>query len=383
MSFRAAPYANNPSQGEEGFDQGSLALVRGSTPLLVNTFGWMVHEPNGSSDENLLYNDLYGTFNNTLYMGNRQLYNIFYVRRMSGTTVLDRYGQAAYTAEDNQVRTAVSAIEDHGDYVYVQATHLEDMYRALSTGTGVAAWSRQIVYLRPNRFVVYDRTTSGSTAYDQYLAWHFPANPVAGTAPTGTKRLDVTYAGQFAGAMTTVLPNKAVTTTVPLYPTSNPVKVWQVQVRPSDNAATQQWLTVFDLSASAAKVASASAVTINQGAVVGVQLAASDGNAVLIQSTAAAGTPIAGTVVYTVPATLAHHVVTELAPATGYSISVTTGSSSQTVSVSPGGTYTTSAKGVLNFYVNAGGTVQETAPAIIYTPVSSLPVPGFPKPYQP
>lgn len=383
MSFRAGPYVNNPAQGEEGFDQGSLALVRGNTPLLVNTFGWMVHEPNGSADENLLYNDLFGTFNNTPYMGNRQMYNVFYVRRMSGSSVIDRYGQAAYTTEGNQVRTAIAAYDDRDDYVYVQATHLEDMYRPLTTGPGVAGWSRQIIYLRPNRFVVYDRTIAGSANYDQYLAWHFPANPVAGAAATDSKRLDVTYAGQFAGAMTVVLPTKASTTTVPLYPASNPVKVWQVQVRPSDNAPTQQWLTVFDLSPTASKVALASPVTINQGAVVGVQLAASDGNAVVIQSAGAAGTPVSGTVAYTVPAVLAHHVVTELAPATGYNISVSTGSSTQTVSVSPGGTYTTSAKGVLDFYVNAGGTVQETPPAILTVPVSSLPVSGYPQPYHP
>ena len=39
MSFRAGPYVNNPGQGEEGFDQGGLALVRGNVPLLVNGTG--------------------------------------------------------------------------------------------------------------------------------------------------------------------------------------------------------------------------------------------------------------------------------------------------------------------------------------------------------
>ena len=105
MSFRAGPYVNNPAQGEEYFDQGSLALVRGSVPLLINTGGWVVHEPNGTQEENNVYADNYGTFNGSVYLGNRQLYNVFYVRNMSGSTVVDQYGQAAYTTEDNQVRT--------------------------------------------------------------------------------------------------------------------------------------------------------------------------------------------------------------------------------------------------------------------------------------
>jgi hypothetical protein len=378
MSFRAAPYVNNPSQGEEGFDQGSLALVRGNVPLLVNTFGWMVHEPNGSADENLLYDDLFGSFDNTLYKGNRQIYNVFYVRNMSGSTVVDRFGQAAYTTEDDNARTKVSAFEDGGDYVYVQSTHLEDMYRKFSAGPGVAAWSRQIVYLRPNRFVVYDRTTSGSASYDQYMAWHFPANPAAGTAATGQKRLDVTYNGQYAGAMTTLLPANATVTTVPLYPSSTTKKVWQVQVRPPNTNVSQRWMTVFDLSSQASSVASISPVTITQGNVVGAWLAGADGNSVVIDSAGAAGTAISGTVAYTVPGP-AHHVVTELAKSTGYNITVT-GGSGQTVSISPGGTYVSSGQGVLNFRVDASGTITE-GPGTAGLPVSSLPVKGYPRSY--
>lgn len=376
MSFRAAPYINNPAQGEEGFDQGSLALVRGNVPLLVNTFGWMVHEPNGAADENLLYDDLLGSFNNTLYFGNRQIYNVFYVRNMSGSTVVDRYGQAAYTLEDDQVRTGVSAYEDGNDYVYVQSTHLEDMYRKFPGGPGVAAWSRQIVYLRPNRFVVYDRTTSGSASYDQYMAWHFPANPVTGTAAAGQKRLDVTYNGQYVGAMTTVLPTNATATTVPLYPGSNPVKVWQVQVRAPNTNVAQQWMTVFDLSSQASDVAAISPVTITQGNILGVWLAASEGNSVVINSTGAAGSAISGALAYTVPGA-AHHVVTELAKAAGYSITVTTGGAAQTVSISPGGTYMTSGNGVLDFHVGADGAI--TGGIISRLPVNTLPVSGFPR----
>lgn len=383
MSFRAGPYVNNPGQGEEGFDQGSLALVRGSTPLLVNATGWIVHEPNGSSDENLLYNDLFGSFNNTQYMGNREPYNIYYVRNMKGSSVAEQFGQAAYTTENNQVSTKVSSFEDRDGYVFVQATGLADMYRAFAAGPAVASWTRQIVYLRPNQFVVYDRTTAGSTAYDQYLAWHFPANPVAGSAPTGENRLNVTYNGTYAGAMTTVLPAGTNLTTVPLYPSSNPTKVWQIQERSPSSAASQQWLTVFDLSSSASAVASATPVTVTQGNMVGVLLSAASGNSVVLQNAAPAGTPVTGTIAYSVPAALAHHVITELTPNTGYNVSVTVSGGNLAISVSQGGTYMSSAAGVLDFFVNAGGTISLSPPAPLTAPVSDIPVPGYPKPYKP
>jgi hypothetical protein len=378
MSFRAGPYINNPGAGEEYFDQGSLALVRGATPLLVNAGGWVVHDPNGTTDETNVYNDNYKS-GNTVFLGNRQLYNVFYVRNMSGNTVLDTFGQGAYTAEDDRAATKVAAYEDGGSYVYMLATHIEQMYRTFAAGPAVAGWARQVVYLRPNRFVVFDRTTSGNASYDQYMAWHFPANPVAGTAATGQKRLDVTYNGTYAGAMTTVLPANATTTTVPLYPNSNPVKAWQVQVRPPAAGVSQQWLTVFDLSTSAASVAAVSSVTIGQGAVVGVRLVAVGDNKVVISSSGTAGGRISGAVSYSVPASVAEHVVTDLAAATGYNITVSISGSNQTITVTPGGTFNTTAAGVLDFFVNAGGTIAQDNPTL---PISSIPV-GPPVPYKP
>lgn len=386
MSFRAGPYVNNPGQGEEYFDQGSLALVRGGNPLLVNAGGWIVHEPNGTSDETNVYNDNYGSFNGTVYLGNRQLYNVFYVRNMSGTTVLDRYGQGAYTTEDNQVRTQVAAYEDGGRYVYVLSTHLEDMYRPFSAGPGVSAWSREVVYLRPNRFVVYDRTTEGSASYDQFLAWHFPASPVAASAPSGQGRFDVTYAGQYMGAMINVLPANTTSTIIPLYPSSSPPKVWQLQVRPPTSAVSQNWLTVFDLSSSASGVASTSPVTVSQGGIVGVQLQASDGNDVVVSSTGPAGTALTGTLAYGVSAVAAYHVVTDLVPNTGYTATASVNGSVQDIAISAGGTLMSSAKGVLTFYVTAAGVVQTTPPApppppYPTVPLSTMPVTGFPAPY--
>jgi hypothetical protein len=382
MSFRSGPYVNNPGAGEEYFDQGSLALVHGATPLLVNAGGWVVHDPGGDDDETNVYNDNYGG-GSGVFQGNRELYNVFYVRNMNGTTVLNDFGQAANTTEDDGVRTKVTAYEDGTDYVYVLGTHIEDMYRKFGSSTAVTGWAREIVYLRPNRFVVYDRTTSGSTSYDQYMAWHFPANPVAGTAASGQKRLDITYGGTYAGAMTTVLPANATLTTVSLYPNSNPVKAWQVQERPGTTAVAQQWLTVFDMSGSAAAAAAAVPLSITQGAAVGVRLTASDGNAVVVSSSGTAGSAISGTVAYSMPTSVSQHVITDLPPSTGYTIAVATNGSTQTITLTPGGTSVTTARGVLDFYVNASGGVQQGKPPISSLPISTMPVGGTPAPVSP
>lgn len=384
MSFRAGPYVNNPGQGEEYFDQGSLALVRGATPLLLNATGWLVHSPNGSAEESRIYDDNYGSFDGTPYKGNRQIYNVFYVRSMSGSTVQSAYGQGAYTTESDGVRTAVSAFEDGSDYVYLQATHLEDMYRSSggSLGKGVSAWSREVTYLRPGRFVVHDRTTASSASLDQYMAWHFPASPTSQVTSSGGARFDVTYNGTYAGAMTVVTPVNPVTTTLAMYPASNPTKAWQVQVRPATAAASNQWLTVFDLSGTAAAVAAASPVTINQGSIVGVRLAGTDGVSVVINNAGTPGTPISGTIAYFVPAESAHHVVTGLAPYTGYSITTASQGGGRVVTIAPGGTFTSSGKGVLDFYVTGAGAVQMNTPGYVNLPISTIPV-GDPTPYTP
>ncbi|HWU76445.1 MAG TPA: hypothetical protein VN043_08065 [Rhodanobacter sp.] len=388
MSFRAGPYVNNPGAGHEYFDQGSLALVQGGSPLLVNAGGWLVHEPNGNADETNVYNDNFGNFNGTPYLGNRQLYNVYYVRNMSGSMVAEQYGQAAYTTENNQVRTQVSAYEDGTRYVYVLATHLEDMYRKFNAGPAVAAWSREVVYLRPNRFVVFDRTTEGSAGNDQFLAWHFSANPAALSATAGQSRVGVTYNGKFIGAMTSVLPAGNTLTTIGLYPGDTSTKVWQIQERPASSAASQIWLTVFDLSTTMGTLANTSPVVVNLGGIAGVQLTASDGSSVVVSSTGPAGTALTGSIGYGIAPVGSVQVVTDLVPNTGYSATVASSGGTQNVTISMGGTLMSSAKGVLSFYVTVAGVVQPNPPAAppppyATVPVSSLPVPGFPTPYKP
>jgi hypothetical protein len=151
-------------------------------------------------------------------------------------------------------------------------------------------------------------------------------------------------------------------------------------VRAPNTNVTQQWLNVFDMSASATNVATTTPITVTQGGIVGVQLAASDGNSVVVSSTGAAGTPISGNIGYSVAAIPARHIITDLAPSTGYTVTAVISGSVQKVSVSVGGSIISSSEGVLDFNLTASGSIS-TPPVISTLPISILPVPGYPKLY--
>jgi len=365
MSFMSGPYINNPASGHEAFDKGSPAIERNRNPLLVNPPAWLSHEPNGDAGWTATYDDRFGNWDANHAIGNRILYNTFQVRHLDAQGgVLDHYGQWALTRADG-VRTKIGRYEDGGSYVLSVGQFLEDMYRPFQTicagSSPITSWSRQIVYLRPSQFVVYDRTGICDSSLDQYLAFHFPANPVEVTAPApGLHRFDVNT-GQFAGSMTTILPaNTAIVTTDHVAAdTKTWNKMWRTEVRPPTGtpAANHLWMTVFDLAPTPGQVAAATGVNITSGAATGALLQSAAGNSVVISGTAALGTTITGTLGYTVPAVQTRHVVTDWAPSTGYTISVVVSGGNHILTITPGGTVMSTANGVLTFQVTAAGQV--------------------------
>jgi hypothetical protein len=208
--------------------------------------------------------------------------------------------------------------------------------------------------------VVYDRTGICNSTLDQYLAFHFAANPLEVAAPApGLHRFDVNT-GTFAGSMTTILPANATAVTTGVLG-SDPAawnKMWRTEIRASGSpAANRQWMTVFDLASSSSQVATATAVNVTSGPAVGALLQSPAGNSVVISGTAPLGTSIAGTLSYVVPAALTRHVVTDLTPSVGYSVSVSLAGANLSVTIVPGGSMMTTANGVLTFQVNASGQV--------------------------
>ena len=223
----------------------------------------------------------------------------------------------------------------------------------------MTSWTRDVVYLRPSIFVVYDRTTVTDTAGDQHMNWHFVPTPAVGTAPSsGARRYNVTSASAgFVGAMTTLLPSNANVSTVNVF---NFNKLYRLEVRPPAPAATTQWLTVFDASASTGAVALGSRLSSADGNasanVTGALLRGATSYATLFGSGPASAT-ISGTVTFTVPAAQTLVVVNDLAPSTSYSVTAGVAGGSLTLTVQPGSGFTTSANGALYVNMTAAGAV--------------------------
>jgi hypothetical protein len=202
----------------------------------------------------------------------------------------------------------------------------------------VAAWTRQVVYLRPSLFIVDDRTRVADPAVDQWLAFHVrgPLLPVAGSA-----RFDVGAGGAFAGALTPVFPRGARLATLDLYGRK---KVSRLEVRPAAPGAEQRWLTVIDAAARPAEAARATA--LEAGGLVGVHLAAPGGNRVVLSG---AGQPARGEIRYQVPAGPTTHVVCDLPPGERFRVESSASGAQVSVRLVPGGDRAVSAAGVLTF----------------------------------
>src|SRR5436190_19161700 len=98
-------------------------------------------------------------------------------------------------------RTRVTNVEDGGDYVRYRGSHLEDMYiPPYNASLNVTSWTRDVVYLRPKVFVVYDRTSIASTLTNQWMAFHFGAVPTTGAGPVaGSSRITVGSGSTYTG----------------------------------------------------------------------------------------------------------------------------------------------------------------------------------------
>src|SRR5262249_37458828 len=171
MSFLSGPYLS--PAGHEHVDKGSIALERNRNPFLVNQ-GWLAHEPNGDAGWTLTYNDRWGNFDPNTEFGTRKYHNTFQVRHLDATGhAAESFGEVPPARSDG-ARTQVSRYEDGGSYVVAVGQYLEDMYRRFQSicvgKPSITSWSREIVYLRPSQFVVYDRTGVCDSSLDQYLA---------------------------------------------------------------------------------------------------------------------------------------------------------------------------------------------------------------------
>ena len=352
-SFRAAPYIANGGGGHEYFDQGGPAIVsQGHIPFLVNSTGELERNTPGTNNGGTWDNQIYGDLFDTKV---RDIFNVFYVKTASGD-----YGQAAY--DPTVAHTALTHYEDGGGYVRMRGEKLEELYRpgGPASGGAVSSWTRDFVFLRPDVFVVYDRTAASTSTADQWMAWHFGKIPVEVTAPQGgAHRWDITYNGTYAGSMTTLMPAGNGTSLVNVF---NSSKLYRVEVRPGAQATAHTWLTVLDAAASSGAVEKATRISaadgnVSAGAVQGALLQGSSGNQAVLFGTNAAGTDVTGTITFTVPAAATMIVLADLPASTGYAATASLSAGKLAITAAPGSGFTTTANGTLYLSVSAAGAV--------------------------
>src|ERR1051325_4889158 len=108
-------YEDAPDSGEQLFDAGSLSVVVGDQPLLINATGFLPQNA-GTAGEDMVYDDSWGT-------RQRRLYNTFFVDDSSNP---NNPGQNSLSPADS--RAHVELFEDRGAFVRARAASLGDQY---------------------------------------------------------------------------------------------------------------------------------------------------------------------------------------------------------------------------------------------------------------
>jgi len=154
--------------------------------------------------------------------------------------------------------TRVDRYEEGGWYTYSRGTGLESLFACdeeLRSHFPVGLWERELLYIRPSIFVVYDKTQKRNgpgLEYTQYLAWSLGKKPELSLPPQpGMLRVDVADGDVYKGALVGVLPENSTAEIVDL---GGHGVVYQVRVSPPEERESWQWLTVVDAAGSSADV---------------------------------------------------------------------------------------------------------------------------------
>jgi hypothetical protein len=287
----SGPYIDAPDSGEQYFNQGSVNVVQGDTPVLVNATGWLP-QAGGNNGETFVYDDTWG--NKT-----RLLNNTFYVA-----------GAMQDGPTQNQSQTRVERFEDEGGYVRARGAGISAMYTA-----HVTQFLRDFVYVRPGTFVVYDRTTVDASA-DQWLSWHTAVQTKSVSAADSTQaRFDIGT----AGSVRTILPKSATPKSVSLVSGA----AFRLEMHAPTTGTTQDWMTVITAGATTPEQVrlAASDGNVTSGGVVGVHVQGARNAVVLFNADHAGAATTAGAKYVVAQTADADHMLFDMTPATsGYSV---------------------------------------------------------------
>ncbi|MGH7271406.1 MAG: hypothetical protein ACREJ3_13335, partial [Polyangiaceae bacterium] len=346
-SFASGPYIDAPDSGEQYFDQGGLAIAMGNQPVLINATGWLPQAA-GDAGESFVYDDTWG--NRT-----RLLDNTFYVS-----------GAGQEGIDPAQSSTHVERFEDGGTYVRARGAAIDQMYAPSGV---VTQFIRDVAYVRPGTFIVYDRTSVATGSADQWMAWHIPGLATQSTSSDGTPRFDVST----GGTIRALLPRVAKPNTVGLLGVATRIEVHSI-------GAEQDWLTAITAGSSPdVERLSQADGNVTSGDVIGAHVrggARSAGSAresvILFPADHAASAQSSGADYVVAQAADADHVLFDMAPG-AYAVTATPSAAGPLaihVAQTPAGPMQPTANGTLSFTVSAAGVVMLPAEGTCHPQIS-------------
>ena len=307
------------------------------------------------------------------------MYNTFFVDDASNP-----YNPGQNSFGPSESKAHVERFEDTELFVRARATGLEDQYGWRNGSHPVTQFTRDLVYLRPGSFVLFDRTTVARAGADQWLSFHTPTAPSRpATADVTQRRFDVA-----AGSIRTLLPSNASISTVAL-----PAGATRIEVHAPVRALAQQWLSVVTATPETPEQTRLSPADGNviSGNAVGVQLGGPRNQVVLFPADQAA-TGSLSSVEYRVQQSAdADHVLVDVAASSsGYTVTATASGANLSIEVAPGGSFQATPNSTLSFSVSTSGKVAPSAAVPpppttdpIPPPPTTGPVPPLPEPVPP
>ena len=210
LHFQGGPSTGGASNGKTQWESGAFAIWNGSQPFVVfgggersRSYDILTSAQAESVNSERQY---YSNHKVSVFMADRPGTN--FTRNDGQTALVMMPGQGFAVATHP---TKIDRAEDTGSYAYYRSVSLQST-TVMSVNDSQyhrAAWTRQILFLRPKIVVVHDATATKYADDDRAMFWTFGRDLAQVSDPaSGLHRFHSTRnsGATFKGALTTVLP---------------------------------------------------------------------------------------------------------------------------------------------------------------------------------
>lgn len=254
-----SPHLSTMGNGKERRDKGSIYVQRGDVHLLISSTAEATrannvtaynaaHDSTGNTED-----DYYGIYWNITSGGSRAAYQAFagapVTNQFSSPGYRDSYPSVVVTSNPARIDRYIDATS----YVYSRGVSLGQMY-AQQCNPSCAyrqEWEREMIYLRPKLFVVYDRTRKMLASQSQRLSW-LTGKTATTTAYGSMYRTEVADGAIYKGMLTHMLPALAVPVVTDFG--SRHIQ-FRIETSPAVEAEYVNWMTTIDAADAQANVA--------------------------------------------------------------------------------------------------------------------------------